>query len=72
MKPHTILFLLAMLFFTTANSVLFAQWTQTNWPYSGDIASFAFSGSNIFAGTDNGVALSTDGAGYVGLSSIVA
>jgi hypothetical protein len=37
-----------------------AQWVQTNGPYGGMIISFAVSGTNLFAGTGDGVFLSTD------------
>ncbi len=37
-----------------------AQWVQTNGPYSGFIQSLAISGTNLFAGTYDGVFRSTD------------
>src|SRR5271166_5372054 len=37
-----------------------AQWEQTNGPYGGAVYSLAVSGSNLFAGTGQGVYLSTD------------
>ena len=37
-----------------------AQWIQTNGPYGGGVYSFATSGTNLFAGTNGGVYLSTD------------
>src|ERR1035437_1419899 len=42
------------------NSVLHAQWVQTNGPGGGDIYCLAANGPNIFAGTENGVFHSTD------------
>ena len=44
-----------------------AQWQKTNGPYGGDIYSLAKDGSNIFAGTANGVFLSSnDGNSWTG------
>jgi hypothetical protein len=37
-----------------------AQWIQTSGPYGGSIECFAVNGSNLFAGTDGGVFLSTN------------
>ena len=37
-----------------------AQWVQTNGPYGGFVVSLAGSGSNLFAGTNRGVFLSTN------------
>jgi len=37
-----------------------AQWQQTNGPYGGHIRSIAVNGSNIIAGTEDGVYLSTN------------
>ena len=37
-----------------------AQWLQTNGPTGGNISSFAVSGTNLFAGTNSGVFLSTN------------
>ncbi len=60
MKPFTILFLFTLILLTTVKSVVFAQWVQTNGPYGGRINCFAVSGTNLFAGTDGGVFLSTN------------
>ena len=40
--------------------VAHAQWVQTNGPYGGMIQCLAVSGTNLFAGTDGGVFLSTN------------
>jgi hypothetical protein len=40
--------------------ICFAQWVQTNKPCSETILCFAVSGSNLFAGTNNGVFRSSD------------
>src|SRR5664280_2625467 len=53
-----ILILMQFLFFY--NGVLNAQWVQTNISNSGYVNSLTVSGNNIFAGTDNGVYLSTN------------
>jgi len=46
-----------------------AQWIQTSGP-PGQVSSFAISGSNIFAGTNSGIFLSTDnGASWTSASS---
>jgi hypothetical protein len=45
--------------FTPTNS-LHAQWIQTNGPYGGFVYSYALSGTNLFAGTEGGVFLSTN------------
>ena len=37
-----------------------AQWTQTNGPYSGEVKCFAVSSTNLFAGNQSGVLLSTN------------
>ena len=39
---------------------LHAQWVQTNGPYGGDVWCFAVSGTNLIAGTNGGVFLSTN------------
>ncbi len=39
---------------------LSAQWIQTHGPEGGQVTCLALSGANLFAGTDNGVYLSTD------------
>jgi photosystem II stability/assembly factor-like uncharacterized protein len=46
---------------TLDSAMLNAQWVQTNGPGGGNVACFAVSGPNLFAGTENGgVYLSTD------------
>ncbi|MEA3448944.1 MAG: hypothetical protein U9Q98_10955, partial [Bacteroidota bacterium] len=45
---------------TLSVNIVTAQWTQTNGPYGGHINSIAISGTNIFAGTWDGVFLSSD------------
>ena len=46
------------------------SWQQTNGPYGGGITSFAVSGTNIFAGTADGIYLSTnDGEDWNGVNS---
>jgi hypothetical protein len=56
-RTYPILFLLLFI----CNSVLEAQWIQTNGPGGGTVNCFAISGTNIFAGTyESGVFLSTD------------
>jgi ligand-binding sensor domain-containing protein len=51
---------IVLFFFIASTEILQAQWMQTNGPGGGVVNCFAFSGSNIFAGTDNGVYLSTN------------
>jgi hypothetical protein len=63
MKMKTI-YRLLLLFFLES-SLLLAQWVQTNGPYDGDIWCFAVrpngtGGTNLFAGTNKGVFLSTN------------
>jgi hypothetical protein len=48
--------LFSIIFIYTAN----AQWVQANGPYGGRIQSLLVAGSNIFAGTGEGVYLSTN------------
>jgi hypothetical protein len=38
----------------------YAQWVQTNGPYGGEIQAFAASGTNLFAGTNCGLFLTTN------------
>jgi hypothetical protein len=61
MKKHfkflLINFILNFLIFTTSS---YSQWEQCNGPYGGIVNALAISGSNIFAGTYNGVFLSTN------------
>ena len=59
LSNHTYLFLLLQFLFIY-NSVLQAQWVQTNGPYGGNVNCLAVTVSNIYAGTDAGVYLSTD------------
>src|ERR1039458_2348867 len=49
-----------LLFLISSNEILQAQWIQTNGPYGGIVNCLAVSGTNLFAGTDNGVFLSTN------------
>jgi len=42
---------------------LHSQWVQTKGPYGGYVACLTFSGTNLFAGTDIGVFLSTNNGG---------
>ena len=51
-------FILTILF--TSTNLLYAQWVQTNGPKTGVVGSLAVIGTNLFAGTTNGVFLSTD------------
>ncbi len=51
-----VLFLLSLMHAGVAH----AQWVHTNGPYGGQIISFAVSGTNLFAGTEGGVFLSTN------------
>ena len=53
-------FLLAVFCLFTNTNPLHSQWIQTNGPYGGDVYCFAVSGTNLFAGTGDGVFLSTD------------
>ena len=57
----TILRFLSVVFsiFTSANP-LHAQWIQTNGPYGGYVLTFAVSGTNLFAGTNGCVFISTN------------
>ncbi|MHB8580821.1 MAG: beta propeller repeat protein [Ignavibacteriaceae bacterium] len=48
-----------ILIFSFINSVN-AQWVQTNGPFNVEIRALAVSGTNFFAGTANGVFLSTN------------
>ena len=42
-----------------------AQWIRTNGPYGGNVHSYTVSGTNLFAGTNGGVFLSTNnGTGW--------
>ena len=47
-------FLLACALMCFHPSRVSAQWLQTNGPYGGSVTSFAISGTNLFAGTDDG------------------
>lgn len=47
-----------------------AQWVQTNGPCGGFVSCFAISGTNLFAGTNGGVFLSTNnGTSWTAVSS---
>ena len=47
-----------------------SQWVQTNCPYSGSVNSFTVFGTNIFAGADYSVFLSTDnGSNWTAVSN---
>lgn len=53
--------LLLLLVFAGLANITYSQWIQTNGPYGGqNIRCLAASGTNIFAGTSNGVFISTD------------
>jgi ligand-binding sensor domain-containing protein len=52
-------FILVIIFLTISNR-LYSQWTNTNGPIGGVISALATSGTNIFAGTEAGVFLSTN------------
>ena len=58
MKMTIPLFSLIILIFCSGFSQ--AQWVQTNGPYGGEILTLAINGNSVFAGTWNGVFLSTD------------
>ena len=65
-----ILILLAL--FTFNSDLLDAQWVQTNGPGGGTVFSLTVSGKNLFAGTSDGVYLSTNNGtswSVVGLTS---
>jgi len=57
MRSHTICLALGIVLLCPIGS---AQWMQTNGPTGGNVDSFAISGTNLFAGTCNGVFLSTN------------
>ena len=70
---NTLLFFLLMVFIFIGTNLSIAQWIQTSGPGGGDIRCFAFIGTNLFAGTSNGVFLTTNnGTSWtsVGLSNI--
>jgi hypothetical protein len=52
--------LIILLFLISSNEILQAQWVQTNGLNEGQVNCLAVSGSNIFAGSDNGIYLSTN------------
>jgi hypothetical protein len=54
---RTLLLLQIQIFLLLIAPTNFAQWTQTNGPYGGNIRSLAVSGTNLFAGTNGGVFL---------------
>ena len=49
-----------LFFFFTVSQIHFSQWIQTNGPYGGYVNCFTISGTNLFAGTNNGIFLSTN------------
>ena len=53
-------FLQISFFFLLVRQLCFAQWVHTNLPDSVTVSCFAVSGTNLFAGTYDGVLLSTD------------
>jgi hypothetical protein len=55
-RSIVVLFLLSLMH----GGVAHAQWVQTNGPYGGRIISLAVSGTNLFAGAEGGVFLSTN------------
>ena len=55
MKRIYIVFVLLLIQFTSS-----AQWQQTNGPFGGKVCCFASSGTDLFAGTANGVFLSNN------------
>src|ERR1035437_8893370 len=68
MKNLVVLILLQ--FIISYNGVLQAQWVQTNGPYGGFIYSLTVSGTNLFAGTNAGVYLSTNnGTSWVAVNN---
>jgi hypothetical protein len=46
----------------------YSQWVQTNGPYGGTVRAFAVSGTNLFAGTDNGGVSTNNGTSWTGQS----
>ena len=52
-----------LFFFLLVTQICFAQWMQTNGPYGGTITCFAVSSTSLFAGTPDGVYLSTNQGG---------
>ncbi len=61
MKPKLILLASILLLALTSAPAARAQWVQTNGPYEGsDVHDLAVIGTNLFAGTNGGVYLSTD------------
>ncbi len=61
MKNFRILLVISFIVLASLNSK--GQWEQCNGPYGGDVHSLAVSSSNIFAGTDGGIFLSTNNGG---------
>src|SRR5450755_5115670 len=60
MKLLTVLFLTALSIPLFSHTNVSAQWVRTNGPYGGPVSCFAVSGTNLFAGTDRGVFLTTN------------
>ncbi|MFI5252982.1 MAG: T9SS type A sorting domain-containing protein [Bacteroidota bacterium] len=52
--------LLCTFVFLCGNSHAYAQWVQTSGPYGGTVYSLTMIGSNIFAGTDSGIFISSN------------
>lgn len=52
--------LILILDISTCTNVLFCQWIQANNPFGGNVSSLAISNTNIFAGTRNGLFVSSD------------
>ena len=70
MKLHFISFTVFIVVSNACMQTACAQWVQTGGPSSGYVLSLAVSGSNIFAGTDSGVFLSTnDGTNWTAVNS---
>jgi ligand-binding sensor domain-containing protein len=53
-------FLYTLLFFLLVTQICFAQWVQTNGFYGGNISALVTDGINLYAGTVNGVYISTN------------
>lgn len=52
--------LLLIISITFISNFTFAQWVQTNGPFGGNIQCFGVSGTNLYAGTSNGLFLSSN------------
>jgi hypothetical protein len=62
-NPLRKFFLQTLFFFLLVTQICFAQWVQTNGPYGGDISCLTVNGTNLFAGTPDGVYLTTNNGG---------